>query len=71
MRYFFLAEPDDIEYILWEQEEGVCWQVVINWTKKVIIVIDELGDIKMKREGLTMQKMKATKENILLMINEV
>jgi len=68
MKYFFLAKPDDVEYIIWEQADGHCWQVSINWTKGVMVVIDDYGIVKMKREGLSTQQLKFVKENFLEVI---
>ena len=65
MKLFYLPEPDNVEYIIWEQADEHCWQVSINWTKGVIIVVDDYGRIKMKREGLTCQELKFIKENFL------
>lgn len=67
--FFKLPKPDDVEYIIWEQAEGHCWQVSINWTKGVIVVIDDYGTIKMKREGLSVNQLKFVKENFLSIIN--
>lgn len=70
MKYFFLAKPDDVEYIIWEQLDGHCWQVSINWTKGILIVIDDYGIIKMKREGLSVYQMKCVRDSFLEVINE-